>query len=60
MWGFEPTYDPIQSVEFYAVERPIGVEGATGDETAPPDEATQWHAVYYDSARSLAPKLALA
>jgi spore germination protein YaaH len=43
---FEPTYEPIESVEFYSVE-------ADGDEDG-------WHAVYFDSPRSLAPKLALA
>jgi spore germination protein YaaH len=41
--GFAPMYEPIESVEFYSVEK----DG-------------QWHAVYYDSPRSLTPKLALA
>jgi spore germination protein YaaH len=41
--GFAPTYESVESVEFYAVER----DG-------------QWHAVYFDSPRSLTPKLALA
>jgi spore germination protein YaaH len=41
---FEPIYEPIESVEFYAVE---------GDDD-------EWDAVYYDSPRSLTPKLALA
>jgi spore germination protein len=43
--SFEPTYEPIQSVEFYSVP------GAIED---------TWNAVYYDSPRSLVPKLALA
>ncbi len=43
--GFEPTYDPIESVEFHVTE-------SGGD--AP------WTALYFDSPRSLTPKLALA
>ena len=43
--SFEPTYEPIESVEFYSV---------------PGEAADTWDAVYYDSPRSLAPKLALA
>ena len=46
---FAPTFEPVESVEFYSVERP-------GEDGGPP----QWHAVYYDSPRSLAPKLAIA
>ena len=42
--GFSPTYEPVESVEFYSVQ---------GDDGA-------WDAVYYDSPRSLTPKLALA
>jgi spore germination protein YaaH len=42
---FDPTYDPTESVEFYAV---------------PGDDADTWTAVYFDSPRSLTPKLALA
>lgn len=45
---FEPLYEPIQSVEFYSVP------------TDPADPDAGWNAVYYDSPRSLAPKLALA
>ena len=77
---FAPTYDPVESVEFYAVPATGG-----GDPTATPDgpvvepnvdptdasgslepgSATTgpsggWNAVYYDSPRSLTPKLALA
>jgi spore germination protein YaaH len=43
--GFEPVLDPTESVEFHVVE---------SDGDAP------WTALYYDSPRSLAPKLALA
>lgn len=46
--SFEPQYEPIQSVEFYSVP------------TDPADPDAGWNAVYYDSPRSLAPKLALA
>jgi spore germination protein YaaH len=42
--GFSPTYDPVESVEFYSVQAEDG----------------RWDAVYYDSPRSLTPKLALA
>ena len=42
---FEPSYEPVESVEFYSVP------GETED---------AWDAVYYDSPRSLSPKLALA
>jgi spore germination protein YaaH len=42
---FEPEYNAVESVEFYAV---------------PGEEDGTWEAVYYDSPRSLAPKLALA
>jgi spore germination protein YaaH len=51
--AFAPTYDPIESVEFYSVP----------DRSATPDPSGvggSWNAVYYDSPRSLAPKLALA
>jgi spore germination protein YaaH len=43
--AFAPTYEPTESVEFYSV---------------PGDAEGTWDAVYYDSPRSLAPKLALA
>jgi hypothetical protein len=78
---FEPTLDPIQSVEFYAV--PIegaalpspsragasaGGGPAVGAGPSPEGAATfdpvplepGWNAVYYDSPRSLTPKLHLA
>jgi spore germination protein YaaH len=51
--SFAPTYDPTESVEFYAVSDPT----ATPD---PSGVGGSWNAVYYDSPRSLAPKLALA
>ena len=78
---FEPTLDPIQSVEFYAVPiagavlpSPSGagasaVGGSAGGATSSPDGAATfdpvppepgWNAVYYDSPRSLTPKLLLA
>jgi spore germination protein len=55
---FEPTFEPIQSVEFYAVPDPAATaSGPSDDPSAMPGG---WTAVYYDSPRSLAPKLALA
>jgi len=78
---FEPTLDPIQSVEFYAVPiagaalpapsgagasaagGPAGGAGASPDVVATFDPVRPepgWNAVYYDSPRSLTPKLILA
>jgi spore germination protein YaaH len=63
---FEPTYEPIQSVEFYSVPADGAGEGsggeASGEATGSGSESAEpgWNAVYYDSPRSLAPKLALA
>ena len=68
--GFAPTYEPIESVEFYAVP----IEGGGGAPSASPSSAGSsspsdgpaaspepgWNAVYFDSPRSLTPKLALA
>lgn len=51
--SFAPTFEPTESVEFYVVPDarvPVG----------PSAEPTAWNAVYYDSPRSLEPKLALA
>jgi spore germination protein YaaH len=45
---FAPQYEPVQSVEFYSVP------------TDPADPTAGWDAVYYDSPRSLTPKLRLA
>lgn len=66
--AFEPTFEPTESVEFYAV--PAGGSPLTTASPRPPGpptagasatpEPTDWDAVYYDSPRSLAPKLALA
>jgi len=54
--GFTPIYEPIESVEFYAVQRPLDPSAVP----SPSGAVGQWHAVYYDSPRSLAPKLRLA
>src|SRR3954454_4135267 len=61
--GFEPTYEPIESVEFYSVEKaatPAEIAAAAWADPLASPETKQWHAVYYDSPRSLTPKLALA
>ena len=51
--SFAPTFEPTESVEFYVVpDARVPV--------APSAEPTAWNAVYYDSPRSLEPKLALA
>ena len=78
---FEPMFDPIESVEFYAVPiegaalpSPSGAGASAGGgpavgaspspdggatfEPAPPEPS--WNAVYFDSPRSLTPKLLLA
>jgi spore germination protein YaaH len=61
---FAPTFEPTESVEFYAVpsvssstQPSVNVPGVGATGTPPP---TGWNAVYYDSPRSLAPKLRLA
>jgi hypothetical protein len=61
---FAPTFEPTESVEFYAVPSKFAsappstdVQGA-GAVASP--EPIEWNAVYYDSPRSLAPKLRLA
>ncbi len=51
--SFAPSLEPVESVEFYAV--PAG-----GSSSAPSGDPPGWTAVYYDSPRSLAPKLSLA
>jgi hypothetical protein len=70
--SFEPTLEPVESVEFYAVPmRAVasaspgsGASRGSGASPAAPAAGTPdppgWNAVYYDSPRSLAPKLALA
>jgi hypothetical protein len=71
--SFQPTFEPIESVEFYSVPMP-GVastapgSAASGGSAVEPGspagsaspEPPGWNAVYYDSPRSLTPKLALA
>jgi hypothetical protein len=57
--SFEPTYEPTESVEWYTVP----TEYATAVPSASPGTSPQpigWDAVYYDSPRSLTPKLRLA
>lgn len=62
--AFEPTYEPTESVEFYTVPSafatasPSRAAPAVGGSGSP--EPIAWNAVYYDSPRSLAPKLRLA
>ena len=62
--ALEPTYEPTESVEFYAVPTafataaPPSGAAQTGPSSSP--EPIAWDAVYYDSPRSLAPKLRLA
>ncbi|HYH93914.1 MAG TPA: glycosyl hydrolase family 18 protein [Candidatus Saccharimonadales bacterium] len=71
---FEPTLDPIEQVEFYAVradgtdqpdeatELPVepGVDPSAAGSLEPAPPTGGWNAVYFDSPRSLTPKLALA
>jgi chitinase len=61
---FAPTFEPTESVEFYAVPSAYSsaLPSANVPGVAPSDtpEPTAWNAVYYDSPRSLAPKLRLA
>jgi hypothetical protein len=59
--SFDPLYDAIESVEFYAVPAD-GVDPddpPSIDPNAAPEDAP-WTAVYFDSPRSLTPKLLLA
>ena len=73
--AFAPTYDPTESVEFYSVATAfaspdgstggaaIGAAGAAAagaSVSLPSPEPIAWDAVYYDSPRSLTPKLRLA
>ena len=80
--SFQPTLEPIESVEFYAVPMPgvasaspgslgsgasapaagapAGSSVAAGSGSPASPEPPGWNAVYYDSPRSLTPKLALA
>jgi spore germination protein YaaH len=69
---FAPTFEPTESVEFYAVPSAFAsappstdIQGAAASDapvaggSASP-EPIAWNAVYYDSPRSLTPKLRLA
>jgi len=61
--AFDPMYEAIESVEFYSVEKPATEAEIAAAPSADPlasPTTTQWHAVYFDSPRSLTPKLALA
>ena len=55
--SFAPTYEPTESVEFYTV--PTDYAASSAVPSASP-EPIAWNAVYYDSPRSLTPKLRLA
>lgn len=62
---FEPLYESIESVEFYSVPgdgagEGSGGEASGGEASGSGSVGPGWNAVYYDSPRSLAPKLALA
>jgi hypothetical protein len=77
--SFKPVFEPIESVEFYAVPMPGFASASPGNGAVPGDaapgngapaspvgpaftspEPPGWSAVYYDSPRSLTPKLELA
>jgi hypothetical protein len=57
---FEPTYEPTESVEFYAVPTEFATPDPSAGASAASPEPVAWNAVYYDSPRSLTPKLQLA
>ena len=58
--GFEPTYEPTESVEFYAAPSAFATPDPSAGPIAGSPEPIAWNAVYYDSPRSLTPKLRLA
>jgi hypothetical protein len=62
--SFAPMYEPTESVEFYSVPTayapPEPSANVPGVPASPSPEPVAWDAVYYDSARSLTPKLRLA
>ena len=66
--SFTPTYEPTESVEFYTVPTAFATPTPTlsapaASAAAVPSaspEPVAWNAVYYDSPRSLTPKLRLA
>lgn len=62
--AFAPMYEPTESVEFYAVPTAyasaVPSAGVPGVPASASPEPIAWNAVYYDSPRSLTPKLRLA
>jgi len=62
--AFAPLFEPTESVEFYSVPSayasPAPSANVPGVVASPSPEAIAWNAVYYDSPRSLTPKLRLA
>jgi spore germination protein YaaH len=61
---FAPIYEPIESVEWYAIPSATATAPPTaavpGSSASATSEAAAWNAVYFDSPRSLTPKLRLA
>ena len=61
---FAPAYEPIESVEWYAIPSAYATNRPSAAVPGVPASATPepiaWNAVYYDSPRSLTPKLRLA
>jgi Glycosyl hydrolases family 18 len=62
--SFAPMYEPTESVEFYSVPTAYAAAEPSANVPGVPASASPepiaWDAVYYDSARSLTPKLRLA
>jgi spore germination protein YaaH len=62
--AFAPTYEPTESVEWYAIPTATATvppsASVPGGSASATTEATAWNAVYFDSPRSLTPKLRLA
>ena len=62
--SFAPTFEPTESVEFYVKPSAFATAIPSANVPGVPPSATPepiaWNAVYYDSPRSLAPKLRLA
>jgi glycosyl hydrolase family 18 (putative chitinase) len=62
--SFAPMYEPTESVEFYVVPTAYASAEPSANVPGVPASASPepiaWNAVYYDSARSLTPKLRLA
>jgi Glycosyl hydrolases family 18 len=61
---FAPAYEPTESVEWYAIPSAYATNRPSAAVPGVPASATRepiaWNAVYYDSPRSLTPKLRLA